>query len=320
MIPLLTFSQANVTINNIKGVALMLIYTENEIKATPFSKLSVFSYTNIVHKHTFYELTIILRGTANSSINGGSVRQLQEGDMIIVCPEDFHSIQPKTKDYRHRDFYITKSKMKKLNDLFGDNFLFKMLNSGHENYYRLDIEETNLIEKKSSAFELQSDPSSEMHAYLDKVHTTILAEIFGCIFTKALPATNMIPQWLNDLYLHLTSFHYVSFSIDEIIRRTGYSHSYVCQIFKKTFNMTMRDCLTRSKIILSANLLGEEKIIDIATSFGWENPKNYSIAFKKVFGVTPQQYKKQRTKKISSLYPDPPKMEKLDDFEKIVEP
>ena len=298
----------------------MLTYTENEIKATPFSKLSVFSYTNIVHKHTFYELTIILRGNANSSINAGPVRRLQEGDMIIVCPDDFHSIQPKTKDYRHRDFFISKSKMKKLNDLFGDNFLINFLKSGRENYFRLDIEENNLIEKRASAFELQSDPSPDMRSYLDKVHTAILAEIFGSLFTKVLPAAHTIPQWLNDLYLHLTSFHYVSFSIDEIIRRTGYSHSYVCQIFKKTYNMTMRECLARSKIILSANLLGEEKIIDIATSFGWENPKNYSIAFKKVFGVTPQQYKKHRVKKISSIYPDPPKMEKLNDFDKIIEP
>lgn len=299
----------------------MITYNESDIQTTPFSKLSVFSYTNIVHKHTFYELTIILQGEANSVINDGTIQLLQQGDLILIRPQDTHSIQPKTKDYLHRDFYISAEKMQRIVALFGKDFTEEYLNK-KENYFHLNLEETSLIEKKSYVFNMQSAQSSNISSYLDKIHTALIIEIFGCILADSLPMQNTIPQWLSNLYLHLTSFHYVNLSIEEIIRHTGYSHSYVCAIFKKTYNITIQDCLTRSKIILSANMLGNEKIIDIAASFGWENPKNYTLAFKKVYGMTPTQYKKQHRSNGNTrlLYPDPPKMEKLSDFEKIVEP
>ena len=79
----------------------------------------------------------------------------------------------------------------------------------------------------------------------------------------------------------------------------------------------------QSKIIFSSNLLGQEKIIDIALAFGWENPKNYTIAFKKVFGITPQEYRKLLKEGISPLpsrkFSDLPRFENLKDFEKITE-
>lgn len=79
----------------------------------------------------------------------------------------------------------------------------------------------------------------------------------------------------------------------------------------------------QSKIIFSSNLLGQEKIIDIALAFGWENPKNYTIAFKKFFGITPQKYRKLLKEGISPLpsrkFSDLPHFENLKDFEKITE-
>ena len=301
----------------------MLTYSENDIKATPFSKLSVFSYTNILHKHTFYEITIVLKGNAASIINNGNVRKLERGDFIVICPGDVHSIQPLTKDYLHRDFYISTNKMYKIKKLMGEKFFQETLNNKKEKYFFLNIDELGLIERKSEVFNLQSEPDESTFDLLDTMHTALVSEIFGCILNKTLSIRKNVPQWLNNLYLHLTSFHYVNLSIDEIVKNTGYSHSYVCNIFKKIYNVTLKECHTRSKILLSANMLGEEKIIDVAAAFGWENPKNYTIAFKKVFGVTPNEYKKGSTpphQQTRPLYSDPPKMKNLSDFEKIVEP
>jgi hypothetical protein len=85
------------------------------------------------------------------------------------------------------------------------------------------------------------------------------------------------------------------------------------------------ECLNKSKIILSANLLGKEKIIDIAMSFGWENPNNYTIAFKKVFGITPQKYiaatKSDKVRHNATIvFPVPPQTNHLSDLPPIVLP
>ena len=213
--------------------------------------------------------------------------------------------------------------MYKIKKLMAQKFFQETLNNKKEKYFFLNIDELGLIERKSEVFNLQSEPDESTFDLLDTMHTALVSEIFGCILNKTLSIRNNVPQWLNNLYLHLTSFHYVNLSIDEIVKNTGYSHSYVCNIFKKIYNVTLKECHTRSKILLSANMLGEEKIIDVAAAFGWENPKNYTIAFKKVFGVTPNEYKKGSTpphQQTRPLYSDPPKMENLSDFEKIVEP
>ena len=62
----------------------MLTYTFDEISSTPYAKLSVFSYTNILHRHTFFEITLILRGTAASVINSQQAKQLSAGDLILA--------------------------------------------------------------------------------------------------------------------------------------------------------------------------------------------------------------------------------------------
>ena len=302
----------------------MLTYTLDDIKETPYSKLSVFSYTNIMHSHTFYEIALVMEGTANSVINDGLPRQLHAGDLIIVRPHDSHSIQPQTKDYLHRDFYITEEKMRSIRALFSGPFFEEMMDQKAQNYYKFDIDDINLIEKKSAVFDRQTaDLSEREKRQLNDMHTAIVIQIFGTIINRQIPVHGEIPQWLHNLYLHLSSFHYENSSIDQIVKSTGYSHSYVCRIFKKTYNITLQECLMRSKVILSASLLGKVKIIDIAASFGWENPKNYTIAFKKVYGVTPSQYRRtKRTGKginITTMTP-PPRMESLLDFEQIVEP
>ena len=46
------------------------------------------------------------------------------------------------------------------------------------------------------------------------------------------------------------------------------------------------------KLRESTNLLKTHTVMQTASILGWDNPKNYNIAFKKVFGITPSQYKK----------------------------
>ena len=300
----------------------MLTYTFDDISSTPYAKLSVFSYTNILHRHTFFEITLILRGTAASVINSQQAKQLSAGDLILLRPCDCHSIQPQTKDYEHLDIYISEEKMRRICATISDGFYEEIMAPDMELNHRFSQIETSLIEKKTAVF-TRNAGAPDAAPLLDSIHTSIIMQILGEIMVQRLPASSSIPLWLSNLYLHLSSFHYVSYSVDEIVKTTGYSHSYVCQMFKKTYNTTLQDCLIRSKVIISAEMLGKEKIIDIAAAFGWENPKNYTLAFKKVFGVTPKAYRSRtadRANEAGLFYTDPPKMEHMKDFEKIIEP
>lgn len=297
----------------------MLIYDINEIKSTPYSKLSVFSYSAIMHSHRFFEFTIILDGSCNSIINNGKKIILHKGDMIFLRPGDIHMLNPITKNYKHRDFYVTVDKMKHICGIFSKTFFHELLSPELNLQYILDINEYTLLDQKSSVFDISYLPDSIAEEKLDQLHTSIISQLLGVVINRALPMNNNVPEWLSSLFLHLSSFHYVNHSIDEIIATTGYSHSYVCQKFKSTYGTTLIDCLNKSKIILSANMLGKEKIIDIAMSLGWENPKNYTLAFKKVFGITPQKYiAATKSDKVchnaNIVFPAPPQTSYLSDL------
>lgn len=79
-------------------------------------------------------------------------------------------------------------------------------------------------------------------------------------------------------------------SVKEIV---GFSHSYICKMFKKYYNTTLIAYHNKNKVLYSRNLLNTHKIIEIANELGWDNPKNYAKEFKKVFGMSPKQYAMQ---------------------------
>jgi AraC-like DNA-binding protein len=291
----------------------MLIYDFDEIRSTPYSNLNVFSYTAIPHGHTFFEFAMMLAGECQSSVNGRPSRTLTVGDIIFIRPGDVHTMHPLTRDCRYRDFYVAPEKMRRVCAAFSDDFYDKITDPAFNPSYKLDITEHTLIEKKSAAFAQGPAFPPDGRRDLDYLHTAIVAQLLSLIVFDLTPEDKRVPDWLRTLFLHLSSYHYVNLSLKDIIAKSGYSHSYVCQMFKSVYGTTLLDCLNKSKAILSTNLLGREKIIDIALSLGWENPKNYSIAFKKVYGMTPRDYVKAKMSAAKNspsaiVYPIPPNL------------
>ena len=72
-----------------------------------------------------------------------------------------------------------------------------------------------------------------------------------------------------------------------------YSRAYISIAFKKYTGETVVEFRNRLRVKYSVSLLAENSmsINAIAGILGWDNPNNYIIAFKKVYGVTPLQYR-----------------------------
>lgn len=291
----------------------MLIYDLDEISSTPYSKLTVYSTAAIPHMHTFFEFAVVLEGSCKSVINNGSTKILNKGDLIFIRPNDKHVLYDFSHSYRHRDFYVTQEKMQKICHTFSDTFFNDIMAQDIPLEYHLDINEYTSLENKANIFNHTTYHNLVTEEYLNYIHTSIISNLIGIIIYSRVSINDIVPDWLKKMFLHLSSYHYTHLTIEDIIKKTGYSYSYVYSMFKKYYGTTLLDCLNKSKVILSTGMLGESKIIDIALSLGWENPKNYTIAFKKVFGMTPQKYlstkrknEKQPTKK-DIVYPQPPK-------------
>jgi AraC family transcriptional regulator len=83
--------------------------------------------------------------------------------------------------------------------------------------------------------------------------------------------------------------------ISDIAQAVSYSVFYFCRIFNQVTHHTPYDYLMRRRVAESARelLQTDKKIIDIAGDYQFNNPETFSRAFKRVFDMQPNQWRKQ---------------------------
>lgn len=266
---------------------MVINYNYDEIKSSPLTNLTPYSTASIIHSHTFWEFSLILDGICKNKINGNAATTMSKGNMFCLRPCDYHQLSLSGKNYLHRDFYVSVEKMEKICSLFSDTFYAELMNGTTLDQYEVNINNYADINEKANMLHQVNSYSPE---FLENIHTIIIIELLGIISCAQNKHLSSTPAWLQQLFLDISNVQSFDYSIEEICKRTGYSHSNICKMFKRYYGTTLSSAITKNKITYSANMLGSKKIIDISLSLGWDNPKNYTIEFKKVFGITPSEY------------------------------
>jgi len=84
-------------------------------------------------------------------------------------------------------------------------------------------------------------------------------------------------------------------TIEEMSDCIGVSPQYLCYLFKNTMSMRPMEYVNRERINKSKQWIFAEprmKIQEISTRVGFDNPSYFSSVFKKVAGMSPEQFKK----------------------------
>ncbi|AOZ94055.1 AraC family transcriptional regulator [Paenibacillus crassostreae] len=86
-----------------------------------------------------------------------------------------------------------------------------------------------------------------------------------------------------------------SITIDQIAAYAGISPQYLCQLFKKTLHIRPMEYINRERITRSKELMllnPSTKMHLIAKESGYEHPSYFCTIFKRLEGMTPEQFKK----------------------------
>lgn len=91
--------------------------------------------------------------------------------------------------------------------------------------------------------------------------------------------------------------------VADIADAVSYSLYHFCRTFNSLIHHTPYDYLIRRRLSESARELAitDKKIIDIAFEYRFNNPETFSRAFKRMFGVQPNQWKKQQRSQSGDL-------------------
>ena len=76
----------------------------------------------------------------------------------------------------------------------------------------------------------------------------------------------------------------------------GFSESYFMKLFKELTGMSFTAYLVNYRLELSAKQLMEtdQKIIDISSNCGFNNPSYFTRSFQRKYGLTPAKYRQRK--------------------------
>ena len=95
-------------------------------------------------------------------------------------------------------------------------------------------------------------------------------------------------------YIHLN--YEKNISLGELSQLINYSNSYFSTLFKSITSKSYLEYLNHYRIKKAMELLKntDMRVIDVASSVGFENVTNFNRMFKKLIGMSPRDYKKLR--------------------------
>lgn len=106
------------------------------------------------------------------------------------------------------------------------------------------------------------------------------------------------PGYYNQIVDQVISYleeHYANASLEEASVLVALSPNYLSKIFKRKTGRNFSEYLLDFKMEKAAELLTDItiKIYEVAAAVGYDNPKNFSRAFKSYYGKTPRQFREQ---------------------------
>ncbi|MCC8102010.1 MAG: response regulator [Clostridiales bacterium] len=110
--------------------------------------------------------------------------------------------------------------------------------------------------------------------------------------------TDEVIQYLNE--------NYQNASLEKAATYVGLSPSYLSRLFKEKSGIGFSDLLLKIRMEKAATMLSDirYKSYEIAHRVGYDNPKNFSRAFKAYYGVSPSEYRRESTKRNANANPN----------------
>ena len=95
------------------------------------------------------------------------------------------------------------------------------------------------------------------------------------------------------------NLHDAELSVESVARSVGLSPGYLQQLFRSVTGLTVADAIRDRRLAncrkaLADPSLGDQSITEIAFRWGFSESSSFSRAFRRAFGVSPRQFRKER--------------------------
>lgn len=244
--------------------------------------------------HDFWEMVYVLEGTLWVS-EEGRVYKLQSGDIIFHKPMEFHKLwckDPHGARFQVISFAYSNADIESLSD----------------DVYRLSLDSASFLEEVytgiTEAFHANIAVTQKLESERNRIREKLALlnlEQFLLMLTsktdKSIEARQHTTMTVNYKLIMDTLQENLNYNltIDDIAKLCNMSVSNLKKTFNKYGDGGIMHHFTRMKIQRATKFLTASRSIEsVAHAFGFKSASHFSVAFKRVTGMTPSAFKKQR--------------------------
>lgn len=247
-----------------------------------------------IHTHDFLEISIVLEGQANYTIEEQEF-QLNAGQIMLFNPGTRHGEEQRTGTYSHQ-LHIGLTNIS-LDGLKRNHLPTKkaILNLGEYQWEFLD-KAWRLVKEYS---EEQPEFQLMVKALIIEMLVLILRSLEKAqdnTVTLALSKNAKRKQYLvNHAIYYLENHHTQEITLEQLADTLYVSPTYLSKVFKESTGMSPINYLIQVRLKHAKELLANEQLTirEISQAVGYQDAYHFSKLFKKYYGVSPSQLAKK---------------------------
>ncbi len=332
LIPKITYTNTFVGLRNNRPIAMKsFFFNQGILGMQPDYTVRNFTYWMkrcqicdhgevVPHNHDFYEIAVILGGSAEHYTNDKK-EYVHRGTVLVIPPGECHGFNELKGLTKINLYYISEWladdlqllwRQEALVPLFLGHILFQQ--HLHQPTYSFECEEMLFLEivNELQAIQDELDSNSPSLVYLQAAFLKVLVRMSQAY-------TQMYPDWNDGYGIVRKEVTYVlreveecidgnrKFDMQDVASRLSLSQEYVCRLFKTATGRPPMEYYQYRRIQQGARRLlsPETSVTDIAHELGFCDTSHFSRQFRKYMGKEPREYRKmfQRTEASTELLP-----------------
>ena len=251
------------------------------------------------HIHDFYEVAIVISGTANHVV-GEYTYPIKRGDIFVIKGDVSHTYSKVNNLELIEIMYFPSLFMAadmRLSGLpgFRSMFILEPEMRVHNHYpFTLTLKDSDFDYVIAISDFIIKEFNKKMQNYHVVVKLSVFA-LFAYLSVKCADSNDEshVSQILSKAISFMQENLAEQIKISDIASNLFISSRHLCRLFKQYFECAPGDYLLNMRLKHSLTLLSKShiKIADVATLCGFTDPSYFARTFKKMYGITPNQAK-----------------------------
>lgn len=269
----------------------------------PFAKYGMVLDDNLtnypMHWHEEMEVIRVQSGKGFVFIDGKRL-EAEQGDILVVNPYLLHSVARMENESMAIESVVFNLRMleSSIADACTVKFLAPLINRTHlcERAIRTTHPDYKVFNENMTTLLMSCNDKQEGYELAVKAN---LMWLFYHFYNKGLVRRKTVEDEEKYSGVLKTALDYIQkhvsepLTVGDIAAACGYSETYMMKLFKKMTGSTCVEYVNAYRLKECAERLlnSKNKILDIAYEFGFNNISYFNLQFKKVYGMTPKEYR-----------------------------